>query len=576
MSKNDQSAIEQLRLENTALKERNKKLTDKFYGFRQQKVESRQIRDAGNLRKINDQNNMLTAGQRSCETLFWSLLENTSAVVSIKDMQTRYLLVNKRWKELFELNADDVVGKTSYEVMPRETAKVFEDNDQMMLETRFPQRVEEVFFLGEKQITTLSTLFPLRDVKGNMFAMCCWTTDITERKRIQDELNLGVLDLKQQIENSNRALEQSEMLYRTMVELQSEIVYRWNLTGEITYVNEACCGFYEKQKGDLIGKRIQSVTPYFGESELSSAPNEIEAFIHEDDCDRARAYINTISPKNPKGTCEHRVVLPSGDLRWLQWNDRIIFDNEGNALEVLSVGRDITIRKLMEEKVRGSNAQLHLLANKLITAQEDERRRISQDLHDEVGQIMTGLTLSLNKIRSELQPDEGGLRRRLVETIEIAEMSMDRLRQLAHSLRPPSLDSMPFPAVLENLCQAFSREADIKVNISVNSELPDLPEMYKITLYRIAQESLTNAAKHANTSAVWVTLDYEDGVISLAVEDDGLGFIPTELSSGIGLQGLRERLTLFDGGYLEIDSAPGQGTRLIGFLPLGLKKERQI
>jgi len=120
----------------------------------------------------------------------------------------------------------------------------------------------------------------------------------------------------------------------------------------------------------------------------------------------------------------------------------------------------------------------------------------------------------------------------------------------------------------------MKRNRELVINFDCQSDLPALPDTYSITLYRLAQEALTNIVKHSEAQEVWIRLDSDDGIIRMSVEDNGTGFIPEAVSSGIGLQGLRERFHLLDGS-LDIESRPGCGTWRAGYLPIKSSQEEE-
>ncbi len=216
---------------------------------------------------------------------------------------------------------------------------------------------------------------------------------------------------------------------------------------------------------------------------------------------------------------------------------------------------------------RQAEQRLKHLTYQLITVQEDERRRISQDLHDDTGQGMTALLLRLNAIQTSLEPDQQEIRQQLQEAIEIVKTLMNQVRQLAYQLRPPSLDSMPLTKALEALCSSFGQYAGLRIDYSSDHDLPPIPNLQATALYRLAQEGLNNAIKYARATSIWVNLDYLDGEVGLSIEDDGRGFDSRKVGGGHGLLGLRERFRWLNGN-LEVESAPGGGTRLYGYLPL--------
>jgi len=204
---------------------------------------------------------------------------------------------------------------------------------------------------------------------------------------------------------------------------------------------------------------------------------------------------------------------------------------------------------------------------RVVTAQELERRRLARELHDETGQALTSILLSLSAL--EEVHDERELHAAVGEVRELVRSTLQDVRQLAVELRPKVLDDFGLVAALERLTQSFGEQTGISVHFQ--QLLPTagrLPPEVETALYRIVQESLTNIVKHARATSVSVVLTRKDDSVSVVVEDDGVGFEPArEPEGGIGLAGMRERVALL-GGRLAIESRPGAGTTFVAEVPL--------
>jgi PAS domain S-box-containing protein len=229
-------------------------------------------------------------------------------------------------------------------------------------------------------------------------------------------------------------------------------------------------------------------------------------------------------------------------------------------------------REQLLQQLQTGREHLRDLTRQLVTIQEDERRRISRELHDEAGQALTALSISLEMLSADLPEEQEELSQMMADAVELTHTTLDRIRSLAQMLRPPALDALGLIPTLAGQCQSFQRRTQIQVS-TYFPELRILPEAYNITFYRCLQEGLTNIARHAHARHVWVELRQENDEIWLCIEDDGQGMYVTGadeglmVSYGLGLVGLQERLELLDG-HLEVDSKPMKGTRLIAHLPL--------
>lgn len=224
----------------------------------------------------------------------------------------------------------------------------------------------------------------------------------------------------------------------------------------------------------------------------------------------------------------------------------------------------------LHQAVQARETQLHLLSQRILKAEEDERERLSRELHDSTGQVATALLINLSLLRHQLPAGNEALLAHIAEANELAHRIYDEVRSIAHGLRPPELEKIGLDVALNELCQEFSKFTRQPIQYK-RIVLPVIPDMVAVTFYRFVQEALNNAAKHAQANRVVVSLQQRDDLLEATVEDDGIGFIPSEnansLGGGIGLISMGERLQML-GGRLEIHSAPGAGTRLVAYYPM--------
>lgn len=244
--------------------------------------------------------------------------------------------------------------------------------------------------------------------------------------------------------------------------------------------------------------------------------------------------------------------------------EKICYTLEGDVHRLRIYAHDITGRKRAEEAIQR-------LAKRIVAAQEDERQRISRELHDEAGQALTALKIGLEIIQGDVPSGAENLRQNLAEAIALTDTTRDRIRQLARGLRPPALDTVGLNLTLEDFCRSFGRRTQLTITYQGTPSL-SLPDAANICLYRVLQESLNNVAKHAQASQVWVELWQDGTAVHLSIIDDGIGFeakhaVRRPPTAGIGLLGMHERVELL-GGHLEINTTPGHGARITAHLPL--------
>jgi len=223
---------------------------------------------------------------------------------------------------------------------------------------------------------------------------------------------------------------------------------------------------------------------------------------------------------------------------------------------------DITDKKAAEDTLRRSEANLQLLASRLIQAQEEEQQRIARELHDDIAQRLSILVMGLEELRDSLA---AGQNSQIVLASELHskayEVAMD-IQNISRNLHSSKLHYVWLPIALRQLCEKISMQHRILTNFRC-AELPaNLPSGLELCLYRVAQEAVSNAIKHSRASEMFVELTYSDETILLKVADLGVGFDSSASHQGIGLTTMRERLRIF-GGELLVESNEGKGTTII-------------
>lgn len=292
---------------------------------------------------------------------------------------------------------------------------------------------------------------------------------------------------------------------------------------------------------------------------------------------------NCIIPLGFSDVYEKEYIRKNGTIFSIDLRTSLTKDEEGKPESMWAIVRDITQRKQTEAVLQNSKKELEkrvkertseleesqerlrYLTREIIKTQEEERRSVSRELHDEVGQVFVTLKYSLDTALGEVPEDLPDLKGRLESAMQITDASMKLMRDLSHRLRPPILEVGGIHISLEDLCQDVSEKTNLIINYQ-GEEIPGLPNEIAISLYRVVQESLTNILKHADAKKVLIRLNYLKGKIQLSVRDDGNGIKETN-TRGTGLLGLQERLNLL-GGTLKIESpAAGQGVYLKAIVP---------
>lgn len=255
---------------------------------------------------------------------------------------------------------------------------------------------------------------------------------------------------------------------------------------------------------------------------------------------------------------EKRYLTKDGSLVWGNLTISSIRSEEGNLIGFAGVLEDITLRKRNEEILQS-------YTRRLMELEEELRKRIARELHDDVGQDLTALGLNLSFVSNRLWSCEDQELQLRIDDSKLLTKEINRnVRNLMTDLRPPQLEAYGLSAALDSYGKLFFNRTGVVVTISVQDELPRLEGEVEIALYRIVQEALTNVAKHAEATQVLIAFMHQSGVVRLRITDNGKGFSPRAVppvGSGWGLTIMRERSELI-GASFRVDSAPKRGTTL--------------
>lgn len=271
-------------------------------------------------------------------------------------------------------------------------------------------------------------------------------------------------------------------------------------------------------------------------------------------------------------TVVHEHYRANGDRRLFEIIAAPFWDADGAFQGIIETMRDITERKQAEDAFHQYAERLRALTAQLTEVAETERQRLARELHDQVGQNLTVLGINLNIIQSQLsQSTPREVRFRLDDSLALVEQTAERIRDVMADLRPPVLDDYGLVAALRWYGDQFAKRTEIPVSVDGEEPIPRLEERVENALFRIAQEALTNVAKHAHATQVKVTLDVDSETLHLIISDDGIGFVPAKVTGfdgyrGWGLLTITERAEAVNGSC-QIKSHPSKGTQVIVKVP---------
>jgi signal transduction histidine kinase len=273
--------------------------------------------------------------------------------------------------------------------------------------------------------------------------------------------------------------------------------------------------------------------------------------------------INNINLANQRAEVTARQAAFRADLQSLLWRSLLL----GAVVAFTAVLRlRIMERRSDQQRTRAEEAedQLRTLSQQLVATQEDERRRLSRELHDHLGQMLTGLRLEIGRLdraRSDSRFNDV-----IAECKTIVDTLLRTVRDLALGLRPSMLDDLGLQAALEWHVRDLRRRCAIRLELHVASDVTTLPDQYRTCVYRVVQEALTNCIRHSGASRVDVSVRRRDDSLEVSIADDGTGFDVRRRRAGLGLTGIEERAREL-GGRVELRSTAGHGTELRVILP---------
>lgn len=267
---------------------------------------------------------------------------------------------------------------------------------------------------------------------------------------------------------------------------------------------------------------------------------------------------------------EHNLPIPKVETAIMRADGTIVpvarsispwrgeFEGYAGGVVVLS---DVTPRKLVEEKLRRRREQLRELSARLEQVKEEELLRISRELHDELGQQLTGLRLDLAWLDERLADSRPDLGERLAMMARLVDDTLSQVRRMSAQMRPPLLDELGLPSAITHWAEQLEARTTLRVTVELRVNLNNVKSDSSLTIYRILQEASTNVLRHAEATHLWLDASTHNGLLFIGIRDDGRGFDPTprQRREGLGLLGMRERAHLW-GGEVDVESGPGLGT----------------
>jgi PAS domain S-box-containing protein len=292
---------------------------------------------------------------------------------------------------------------------------------------------------------------------------------------------------------------------------------------------------------------------HVGQTEFDGDLHQLLHAIPPEDLEQMQQIISRALQEDSSFSFQYRVMHDDAETRWILARGKVVRNAEGRAVKMLGVNVDIT-------DLKRRDIELQQLTGRLIQAQEEERHRISRELHDDIGQQVAVLADDLDSLGREVSvAGQAGIGDQVQNLHQRASELATGIHKLSHELHSSRLQHLGLGAALKELCEKFSSQRQVEIDLQADGFPEQLPQNVALCVFRVAQEALNNVIKHSNAHKVTVELTQFNAWVRLRIVDDGVGFNPTTPSSGIGLTSMRERLRLV-GGNLVVKSNLGSGT----------------
>ncbi len=466
------------------------------------------------------------AALQESEARFSAFMNYLPGVAFMRDREGRLIFANETWERVLHKTRHEWLG-TSHEVFQAEAASRLQEHHRRVLETGQSLQTVDVIPHDDGPHTWLTHRFPIFDKDGVATMVGGVAIDITARERAQEALEA-----------------ERRRLFSLLDELPA-LVYLVAPDYSIRFTNRV----FRESFGQPEGRKCY------------------ELLIHE---------------QQPCSQCRTFQVFQTGELQSFEWSpsgestfqlyEYPFTDVDGSPL-VLVLATDITERKFAEKRLQESEKNLRHLASQLLNVQELERKRISRELHDELGQALLVLKLQLHALARQQGKADAGAKEDLNDILAYVDGVVDNVRRLARDLSPTILEDLGFSAALRRLIEGFQKHYNLKeCSISLDEINHLLSAEAKINVYRIFQEALTNIGKYARATRVTVKIKKGKGRVSFQLQDNGRGFNIDQVRGrdaagrGLGLAAMEERVRMLEGTLL-LESQEGQGTKICFSVP---------
>jgi PAS domain S-box-containing protein len=476
---------------------------------------------------------------KESEERYKHLIENVHAAIVVHQPNGEILLYNQEAVRLLGISANEKIPNRIWYSVSADGGKLVQEEYPAFQVIKSGKPLIDVIAginNPEKEGKTwvLMNAFPEFDNEKKLKQVVLTFVDITDAKRAEEELKRSEHDL-----NMAQAIARTGSWEFNLI--SQDLKWSKELYRIFELENTSEAELYEKYR------------QRFHPEDLPNLDSTIQRAL-----ENKRGY-----------TYQHRIVLNNGVIKHILCIGEIVQDEAGSIISLKGTCQDITEMIKAEEKLQNSYKQIKQLVTHLQDIREQERTSMAREIHDELGQQLTGLKMYISSLNKKIAPKEDDIKEKFSSTFQLIEDTIKSVRKISMELRPSMLDDLGLMAALEWQSNEFEKRSGINTEFINETGNREIPNRLKTGLFRIYQESLTNVARHADAKKIVSSLKLKNNNLVLTITDNGKGFTFKNIESKktLGLFGMKER-TLEMGGHYEIKSEPGMGTTVSVTVPI--------
>jgi PAS domain S-box-containing protein len=472
---------------------------------------------------------------KESEERYRHLIEQMHAGVVVHRPDTGIVLSNNEAARLLGIDIDEIKGKRAndknWDFVNASGQKIQPEDYPVMKVIKTEEPVKNLIAGINNPVTgnivwVFVNAFPEFDASGKLAEVVVTFVDITDHKKVEEEL-------KEREEALNRAQRTARIGSWEFDPATKEL--KWSKEQyrifELEGFNNG--SLWEAYRKKFPGEEVERLDRI-----MKKAIETGEGFV-----------------------LEHHITCDDGSIKNILGIGEVIKDANGKVVALKGTGQDITQMKKAEEQLQKSYEEIRSLATHLQNIREEERTNMAREIHDELGQQLTGLNMYVSWLSKKMHIQDNEIKEKFESAQELIEETVKTVRRISTKLRPSMLDDLGLIAAMEWQSAEFEKRSGTKTMFINHVGSVDVPSAIATGLFRIYQESLTNVARHAEANNVTATLELKNNMLVLTIKDDGKGFVLNEIGSKktLGLFGMRERAMMMGGSY-EVKTNPGKGT----------------